>query len=153
MTSFQLLLFVHILAVVIWIGGALVGMLIGMQLRKSGDAAAFSKFCTAFATIAGPMFGGSAVLVGITGIWMVAMDGAPDFSDRWVSIGLTGWLVSLVMGATVVGMSWTKLGRVLAEPGATLEGAAALTKRAVTLTWIDLAIRVAVVYVMVWRPV
>ena len=53
MDLFDILLIIHILAAMIWIGGALVGMLIGIFLSKGDDATAMSKFCTAFATIAG----------------------------------------------------------------------------------------------------
>ncbi len=152
MTLFEILLVVHILAAMIWIGGALVGMLIGMFIAKGDDANAMSKFCTAFASIAGPAFGGSSLVVVGTGIWMVA-DSAIEFSALWVSLSFAGWLVSMLMGATIVGMSWTKVGKVLREPGATIEGTRPLISRAVRLTWIDLIIRVAVVALMVTRPV
>jgi hypothetical protein len=151
MTLFQVLLFVHILASMIWIGGALVGALIGKFIAGQGDASAMSKFCIAFATIAGPAFGGSSLLVVGTGVWMV-IDHDLGFGTLWVTIGLTGWLVSMLMGATIVGMTWTKVGKLLAEPGATIEATQGLITKAQRLTWIDLAIRIGVVLVMVWRP-
>ncbi len=150
-TLFHALLFVHIIAAAIWIGGALVGMLIGIFLSKQGDASAMSRFCTAFATIAGPAFGGSAMLVLGTGIWMVA-DSGIEFSALWVGLSLGGWLVATVLGATVVGLTWTKVGKELREPGATLEGVQPLLRKAVRWTWVDLAIRIVVVLLMVWQP-
>ena len=151
-TLFHALLFVHIIAAAIWIGGALVGMLIGIFLAKQGDADVMSRFCTAFATIAGPVFGGSAMVVLGTGIWMVADSPSIEFSELWVTLGFVGWLVATVMGATVVGMTWTRVGKLLREPGATIEGVQSTLTKAVRLTWIDLTIRIAVVLVMVWRP-
>jgi hypothetical protein len=152
MSLFDVLLVIHLLAAMIWIGGALVGMLIGMFIAKGDDAGAMSKFCIAFASIAGPAFGGSSLLVVGTGIWMVA-DSSIEFSALWVSLSLAGWLVSMLMGATVVGMTWTKVGRQLQEPSATIAGTQPLISKAVRLTWIDLLIRVAVVVLMVTQPV
>lgn len=150
-TLFHALLFVHIIAAAIWIGGALVGMLIGIFLAKQGDADVMSRFCTAFATIAGPVFGGSAMVVLGTGIWMVA-DSGIEFSAMWVGLSLGGWLVATVLGATIVGMTWTRVGRELREPGATIEGVQPLLSKAVRWTWVDLTIRIAVVLLMVWQP-
>jgi uncharacterized membrane protein len=151
MDAFHWLLFLHLVGVTIWIGGALVGMMIGTRIRATGDGDALGKFCAAFAQIAGPMFGGSAILVVLTGAGMVGMEGGPEFSDLWVIIALVGWLVSMVLGATVVGGTWNRVGKELNE-GATIEGTTALLSRAVTLTWVDLAIRFGLVLLMVWRP-
>ena len=151
MTLFQLLLFVHILAAMVWLGGALVGTLIGMLLRASGDAPAMGRFCTAFATVAGPAFGGSGLLVLLTGIGMVASEDYLEFSEPWISIGFAGWFVSMVLGATLVGGTWAKVGRQLTD-GADLATVKPLADKAVLWTWVDLALRTVIVFVMVWRP-
>lgn len=151
-TLFHALLFVHILAAMIWIGGALVGMLIGIFLARQGDASAMSKFCIAFASITGPAFGGSSLIVVGTGAWMVADSPSFEIGAMWVVLSLVGWFVSMLMGATVVGMTWVKVGRKLAEDGATIEATQPLLSRAIRLTRIDLVIRVAVVLLMVWQP-
>jgi hypothetical protein len=56
------------------------------------------------------------------------------------------------MGATVVGMTWLKVGQQLDEPGTTMEQVQPMVGKAMLYTWIDLAIRAAVILVMVWRP-
>jgi uncharacterized membrane protein len=152
MTLFQLLLFAHLVGVVIWLGGALVGTMLGMSLYKQGDATTMGRFCSAFATIAGPMFGGSALLVLGTGIWMTAMDGAPSFSDLWVSLGFAGWILSTVLGATVVGMTWMRIGQTLQADGAQMSDADALYAKAMRVTWFDIVLRTAIVLLMVWQP-
>jgi uncharacterized membrane protein len=152
MTGYQLLLVLHIFAAMVWIGGAATGTIIGMQLRRTGDGGSFGAFCAAFAQVAGPLFGGTAMLVLLSGIGMVAMDGGPAFSDLWVSISFVGWLVSAVMGATIVGGTWTRVAKEL-HAGTAFEAVQSTIDKAVRLTWIDLAIRTAVVFVMVWKPV
>ncbi len=152
MSLFEFLFFVYLIAAMTWYGGALTGVLLGGQIRRSGDVRAFARFCAAFAQVAGPLFGGAALIVLVTGAWMVALDGGPAFSDPWVMIVLGGWLVAMVLGATAVGLSWTKVAKTLEEPGATLEETQSLITRAVAFSWVDLAIRTAVVFVMVWQP-
>lgn len=152
MSLFDLLLFLHIVAAMLWIGGAATGTLIGSVLRRSDSAAPMASYCAAFATVAGPLFGGSGMLVLLSGIGMMMTDAGPDWTALWVILGLIGWLVSMVMGATVVGMSWFRIGQQLAEPDASIAAMQPAISRAVSLTWIDLAIRTAVVVLMVWRP-
>ncbi len=152
MSLFEVLLFVYLVAAMVWFGGAFTGVLLGGQIRRGGDTSSFSRYCAAFAQVAGPLFGGSALLVIVTGVWMVALDGGPTFSDLWVMLVLGGWIVAAILGATAVGLSWTKVAIALSEPGATIEGAQGLIDRAVRFSWLDLAIRTAVVLVMVWQP-
>jgi uncharacterized membrane protein len=151
-TLLQLLLFVHLLAVVVWLGGAFVGTMIGVRLRKAGDTAAMASFCNAFANVAGPLFGGSGILVLLTGIGMVAKDDAFAFSDLWISIGFTLWLVSMVLGAAVVGRRWYLIGTALEQDGATLAEHEPAIRKAVAFTHVDVLVRVVAVFVMVWRP-
>lgn len=84
MTLFEILLVIYLLAVAVWYGGALTGMLLGLQVRRGGEARAFGRFCMSFAEVAGPLFGAAALLVLGTGIWMVALEGGPHFTDPWV---------------------------------------------------------------------
>lgn len=151
MNLFEILLVVHILAVSVWIGGGLVGVLLGSRLRSTGETAPFASFCSAFATIGGPVFGGSSMLVVITGLWMVG-DGYPQMSDPWVGIGLAGWLVSMLFGATVVGRAWHLIGRDLQSTDSTLADLQPRISRAVAFTYIDVALRALIVIDMVWRP-
>lgn len=152
MTLFQVLLLIHILAVVVWLGGAFVALLIGGSLRRSGNTPAMAAYCAALAHLGGPVFGGSSLITLVTGIWMVG-EGYPDWSMLWVNLGFGLWLVSTVMGAAFVGRSWHAVGIALAEPGASIDSQQPMIGRAVVLSWIDLAIRTLVVVVMVWRPV
>lgn len=152
MSLFDTLLFIYLIAVMTWYGGALTGVLLGGQIRRSGEVQAFAQYCAAFAQVAGPLFGGAALAVIVTGIWMVALDGGPAFSDPWVIVVLGGWIVAAILGATAVGLSWTKVAIALSAPEATIEGAQRLIDRAVRFSWVDLAIRTAVVFVMVWQP-
>jgi uncharacterized membrane protein len=151
MTFYQLLLVLHLLAAMVWVGGGLAGMVVGGSIYRSGDMSALSRFCRSFASVAAPLFGGSALLVLATGIWMVARSSV-DFGAMWISIGFTGWLVSMGMGATIVGRSWFKLGLALEEPGANAETARQPFFYARLWTIVDLAVRVGVVAVMVTRP-
>jgi uncharacterized membrane protein len=152
MTWYEILLVIHIVFMAIWFGAGVGVMLVGNQLQRIGDVGTFTKFCASLEKLGGPMFGGSSLVVLLSGIGMVARDGAPEFSDLWVSLGFAGWLVTAVLGAVVVGKSWAKIGHELAESGATFESVAPALRRARFWSWVDTGLRVAVIVDMVWKP-
>lgn len=151
MTLDHVLTFVLLLALVIWMGGAIVGTLIGSQLQKAEGGQALGTFCTAFATVAGPVFGLSSMVVLGTGLGLVLQDGAPAFTDGWVLAAFACWLVGMLFGATLVGMTWTRAGKQLAD-GESMEAVAPIVARARMYTWLDVAILAAGLLVVVWRP-
>jgi hypothetical protein len=149
---FDALLLIHIVAAMVWIGGGIAALLIGGRIRAGGDRGAYLGFIGALGKLGGPMFGGSGVLVLLTGLGMVAMDGGPAFGQLWVVLGLAGWLVTLLMGAVLVGGSWAKVGKEMATSERTLDDMAPAIDRAILLSWVDIALRIGVVAIMVWRP-
>lgn len=151
MSLFGVLLFVHIVAAAVWIGGALVATLIGSRLRRAGDASSVAAFCTAYAQVGGPAFGGSGLLVLLTGMAMVG-EGYPSFADLWVAVGFVGWIASMVIGGAVTGRQWFAIGQELSSGAVTLEQAQPRIRRVIGLTHADVLIRIVVVLFMVWRP-
>ena len=152
MTLFHVMLFVHILASMVWIGGAFMTMLVGNALRSRGDAPQLATYCAVLNRLSAPVFGAAALLVLATGVWMVIDSPAYDFSAMWISIGFTGWFLSSVLGTILMARAWGRVGTALEQPGATIAANDALLTRANVISWIDLLVRVAVVLVMVWRP-
>ncbi|MCW2972032.1 MAG: hypothetical protein JWN72_305 [Thermoleophilia bacterium] len=151
MSLIDLLLIVHLLAAMAWIGGAFVGTLIGLQLRKLGNVDAMARFCASFATVAGPLFGGAGLVVLLSGLGLVGK-GYASFDDLWVGLAFLGWIVSMVIGASLAGRNWFRVGQELAAEGATFEAVAPRMSKALLWTWIDLGLRVLIVVDMVWRP-
>lgn len=143
-----LLVSLLLLASMAWLGGTLVGVLLGSSIRRSGDSSAMGAFCMAFAQVAGPLFGGAALTTLATGIALVAVDGGPELGDGWVLGAIVWWLAAVILGATIEGRTWFTAGKELAG-GATLAGTEALVAKATRLSWIDVALRAALVVFVV----
>lgn len=150
MTLTELLLFIMASSFVTWLGGATVGTMLGRQLRRSAPDA-LGPFCTAFSTVAGPAFGGSSLLVLGTGLGIVLRDGGPAFGDGWVFGAFACWLVGMLLGATVVGLTWTKVGRLLRE-GNSFDEVDPVIRRATYWTWLDQAVLSLGLLLVIWQP-
>ena len=154
--------FVLVVAAATWFGGAIACTVIGTRIARSKDDGALGRFAAEYVKMAPGLFGGSGFLAFVIGIWLVAGLEDLSFSDPWVILALVAWFGSLVFAATAVGLSWTRLATALGhaphvEGGArtpSIDSATAptLLARALRLSWIDIAVRLVVVLLVVWQP-
>jgi uncharacterized membrane protein len=98
-TLYEVLLFFHILAVAVWVGGSIMLGFISARVEGTGDAEYRARFAKS-AGVVGPVIGVSAALVLASGIWMVLESEGIELSQTWVWLGLALFGVSLVVGAT-----------------------------------------------------
>lgn len=77
MTLYEWLLFVHIVAVSVWVGGSIMLGFISNRIERTGDAQYRARFSKS-AGIVGPIIGISAALVLASGIGMVLDNEAVD---------------------------------------------------------------------------
>jgi uncharacterized membrane protein len=98
MTLYELLLFVHIVAVAVWVGGSIMLGFVSDRIQRTGDAVFRARFARA-AGIVGPLIGFSAVLVVASGIWMVVDSDRIELSQVWVWLSLGLFLLSAIVGA------------------------------------------------------
>ena len=98
MTLYELLLFVHVVAVAVWVGGSIMLGFVSARIEGTGDAAFRARFARA-AGIVGPLIGVSAVLVVASGLWMVVESDPIELSQLWVWLSLALFLLSAIVGA------------------------------------------------------
>ena len=99
-TVYNISLFVHVTAVIIWIGGLVaVGILNARIAREEGPAMAPIARARRFfgQAVAGP----AAALTLIAGVIMV-VDADLGFTTLWIAWGLGGILLSLILGPTLI---------------------------------------------------
>ncbi len=89
---YNMLLILHILAVVVAFAPAVVHPLVGRRLV--GDEGALRRFSGAASNNTRAVHLPALVAVGVLGIGLVGVsDGAYEFSDAWIAISLLLWLV------------------------------------------------------------
>jgi uncharacterized membrane protein len=147
----EFLLFVHIAAAIVWVGGAVTLEIFGSRVGRRGDTAgiiAFSKD----AEVAGRVYGVTTALVLGFGIWMVVDSPAIDFADTWIllSLILTGLL--FLMGPLFFEPSAKAIGALAAEKGGEHPDVAGRIHRVMWVGRIDSLIAFFIVWLMVVKP-
>lgn len=151
MDRYEVLLFLHVVGAVVWIGiGLTVHVLLFWADRTrerefAARLAAAVEWIEPRAVVAGPL-----LLLG-TGIGMV-VDGPWGFGDSWIVAGLAGYASAAVLGAGFEGPEARRLGEIIRERGPDDREVIARTRRLNGLGWVELAILVVVVLSMTTKP-
>jgi len=142
---------VHILFVVIWIGGGLFLTLFALMAERSQDSAEIAQI-TKMAAFAGErVFAPAAVVVLAMGIAMV-LNADIGFGHFWTIFGLLGFASTFVIGIGVLSPRARKLEALLAEKGQDAPETQAAISQILLIARVDMAILCLVIVDMVTKP-
>lgn len=147
MTWYELLLFVHITAAVIWLGGALVLQTYAAVVRRGGDPEELARFVGRAGALAERMFVPSSLIVILAGIGLM-LDGDWDWGQLWVVFALVAFAASFATGLFVL----SPMAKRVPEVGPTTPAGQALIERLFSIMRVDLAFMYAIVFAMVVKP-
>jgi uncharacterized membrane protein len=147
MNLYNVLLFVHVLAAMAWLGGGLVLLLMAARLRQSPDETA--TFARLLPFIGIRLLMPAVVLLPVTGIWMVLDDSDWSFRQAWVRIALGLFVIAFAVGAVYLSRVGIRMAR--AAGGAPTE-LLALVSRWMAGYAIVLVVLLLVVADMVFKP-
>ena len=142
---------VHVLSVVVWIGGAAAFAAVTAQLLRASDSATLAGFLPRSIRFFQTMGGPSSVLVLLTGIVMVIV-GRIGFRPLWVSWGFAGMLLHFVWGAMVMRKRTTNLAAAVSATPADEARIAEAGRSLRVATLLYLLITTSVIVVMVLKP-
>jgi uncharacterized membrane protein len=98
-TRYDWLLFGHIVAAMVWVGGAvLLGALVTGVLRR-GEPEAVTRFVANLRFIGPRVLAPATVAVFGLGIWLVLNSAAWGFDQAWVQLALTLFAAAFLIGA------------------------------------------------------
>lgn len=118
MTSYELWLFVHVVAAILWLGGGFAGQVLGVLAKRSGDPAASAALGRNMSFMATYVFLPSAIVVLLTGVLLVEDDESPwDWSEPFVVVGIVGWLAASALAFGYVTREMSKAGARMAAEG------------------------------------
>lgn len=148
---YKVLLFVHVLAVILWVGAGAMFQIISERLVKSGDVSRMKEFIKTGSLVPSAYFGVLTAAVLGSGIWMVIESGY-TWEDSFVVGGIAGILASGAIGGAVIGRTSEALAA--AADAQTLDeaGFRAGVAKLRTFGRLDLAIMAVVVYLMTVKP-
>lgn len=149
--GYHWMLFFHILAAVVWVGGSAVTQVYAIRATRTKDPDRVATFAKDVEWIGLHVFlPSSIVLVGL-GIGLIA-DGPWSMGEAWVGFGLAVWILSAVTGSAFLGPEAGRINKVVAEQGVASAEAQRRIRRIFVISRIELALLVLVIFAMVIKP-
>jgi uncharacterized membrane protein len=146
----DLLLTLHVLAAVIWVGGSVLLLALGYYLR--GHDLGTRVEYTRWTEWLGPrIFAPMSIIVIVAGHLLVNEIGY-DFDQTWLMLGQAGWLLSFLIGIGFYPREGKKREKLIEQHGAEHASVAASINRVLTVATIDTLIVVLVVIDMTTKP-
>lgn len=142
---------VHVIAAVMWVGGAVMLTLLGIMTIGLRDPVRLSQFARQVAFLGGRYFPPLSLMVVGFGFAMVA-NGNLSYSLTWLQIGIVGWAVSFVVGAGYLGPHAKKLAKLMETQPPESPEVQGLIHRILTVARFDGALLLFVVFDMVAKP-
>jgi len=150
MTRYEIIKFLHVLAVIVWVGGGVMLQILLARAKRAGPEA-LTMFNEGAEWTSQRVFMPASFAVLGLGIWLV-VDGPWNFSDPWIGIGIVGYALSAVNGMVNLGPTAKKMKALIAERGPVDPGVQKLARRMDIAGRFDLVILTAVVFDMVVKP-
>jgi uncharacterized membrane protein len=145
------LLTIHILFVVLWVGGASMLILLEARVRAAADATRRAALVQDAAWIGPRLFAPAGVILVATGIGMVQHDFGGNY-DLWVVLALIGWGATFVTGNFVLAPTSKKLVQRIEQTGPADAETVRLIDRFILTARVDVAVLFLVILDMVLKP-
>jgi uncharacterized membrane protein len=150
-TLYNFYLFLHIVAAIIWLGGAFMVTITNVRLSQQHDRAGLASLGRQGNFYTRSVFMPAAVISLVTGILLTSTAGI-SFGALWITWGFTGIIVSIVLGAVLIRRTIEELGRLAAAPASNGARIGTLQQRVLLLSALNLLVLFSVVWGMVFKP-
>jgi uncharacterized membrane protein len=150
-TTYKVLLTLHILAAVIWVGGAAMLQMLGIRATRATSAEHQAAFAGDVEFVGMRALLPASLVLIVTGIWLVH-EGSWGFGTAWVSIGLAVWIVSALTGALFLGPQSGKLSKEIETLGIRSPEAQKRLRTIFLTSRVELVLLLIVVCDMVLKP-
>ena len=144
------LLTVHVLSAIVWAGGSVMLLVLGGLLRNA-DVGRRTEF-TRMTEKVGPLVFAPAMIVLIVAGTFLVDEGGYDYSDTWVTLGYTGWLISFLLGVAFYPREGKRRERLIEANGIDDPAVDKSLKRVLAVAMFDTLIVLLVVVDMTTKP-
>jgi uncharacterized membrane protein len=152
MTWYTFFKSVHVVAAVIWVGGALMIQAFALRILRTRDARRMAEFAKDSEVI------GMRIFIPATWLLMLAAIGMMlnldlSWGQNWIVFGLIAWALSFVVGAGFLGPESGRIAAIIEREGPESPAAQARISRILLISRCEVVILLAVVVNMVVKPV
>jgi uncharacterized membrane protein len=145
----KLLITIHILAAVAWVGGAFISQIYAIRAQAAGPVR-LGGLLEDIEWVGTRVFLPASLTALATGIWMITRD--IWTMEGWVVFGLVVLLLSAAVGSTFLGPESTRIKNLIAANGADDPQTLARINRIFLVSRIELVLLILVVIDMSWKP-
>ena len=150
-TTYDWFLTVHVLAVVMWVGGGVMLTLLGLMTIGLRDPIRLAQFARQAAFLGGTYFPPLSLMVLGFGFGMIENRGL-SYSLAWIQIAIAGWAASFLLGAGYLGPHAKQLARLLDERPPEDAGVKELIGRILLVARLDSLLLLFIVLDMTAKP-
>ena len=151
MTYYEVLLFLHVLAAITWIGGGIALQLVGMRAEQTRNGPFMQALGDSSDWLAKRLFIPSSLAVLVLGI-LLTIEGPWSFDILWVDLGFVGFAASFLTGILFLRPEGERIGRAIAAHGPGSREARQHIRRINVVQRVELVILVLVVAAMSIKP-
>ena len=153
MTLYELLLFVHLAATVVWVGAGLCSLVLAIGYDRDGDEPAIRRFLADQERLATRLFIPSSLTVVILGIALVIESDAWTFEYLWIVLGLVGFAATFVTGLFMIKPASERIGAAMEREGGRLTpGLRTDIRKLIVMARLDYVVLFLVIADMVFKP-
>ncbi len=151
MTRYEVLLFLHIAAAIIWLGAAFTLQALVFRAERAGDPAAMKVTADSAEWLANRVFIPSSLAVLILGI-LLTIDGPWSFGELWIVLGLVGFAITFLTGLLWITPQSKRTQGLIERDGGMGAEAYGVAKRMMIFARLDYVVLFLVVLDMTVKP-
>lgn len=147
---YQLLLYVHIVSAVIWVGGAFAIQALAVVVSRSDDPTELPRLGRNLEIIGSRVFAPAAIVLFLAGAVMTVQKFS--FGQTWIAVSVGLWILSAAAGAVYLGPRAKRVVALFEAEGPSSVAARQLIGRLFLVTRLELAGFAVVIALMVFKP-
>jgi uncharacterized membrane protein len=147
---YQLLLFIHIVCAVIWVGGAVYAQLLAVRVSRSPDPSELPHLARHIEYIGSRVLAPAAVLLFIAGVVMTLQ--AWSFAQTWIAVAVALWVLSVVTGGVYLAPRVRRAAELFEAEGPTSQTGRELIDRLFLVSRLELISFAVIIALMTFKP-
>ncbi len=153
MTTYETLLWLHVLFSILWVGGNVMLNLVAIRARTSGDGAQLASLFRTLAWFGERYFMPVSLLTLVFGFWLTA-EGDWSYGDNpWLLMALGIYAVAFLVGMLFFGPESKRIVKLLdGDPAAADAGTTRRMKRYLNVAHADATALLIIVFLMAAKP-
>ena len=152
MTWYTFFKSIHVIAAVVWVGGAAMIQLFALRIIGTRDGERQAEFAKDVETIGMRTFVPASIVLFLAAIGIMVNLHLP-WGENWIVFGLIVWGLSFAVGAGFLGPESGRIAKVIERDGPNSPEAGARIRRILMVSRVELVLLLGVIWNMVVKPV